>query len=95
MQFDHKDGGFKSRKMVMSYIIIGLIFAGFILTGLKPALAVTFSEYCMALLAAAGIYAGGNTAIKWMSSKVSKKGKQEESDEEDEDDLPPAPKPKK
>lgn len=88
MAIDHKDGGYKSRKMVMAYSVIALIFIGFLLTGYKTGLSTTFSEYCMALLGAAGIYAGSNSAIKWMASR----GKPiKEESEIDEDGLPPAP----
>lgn len=67
---DHnKDGGYKSRKMVMSYIAMGLMLIAYLITVKWPSLGALYSEFCMAILAASGIYVGGNTAVKWMAAK--------------------------
>lgn len=68
--FDHKDGGIRSRKMVMAYVTVLLITGGFLATGVWPALHVAYGEFVMGVLAAASIYAGGNTAVKWMSARA-------------------------
>lgn len=62
---EHK--GYKSRKLILAYVTLALIFVGFILTGRYPALAVTYAEYCMGILAAASIYAGANAAVKFLT----------------------------
>lgn len=66
---DYKDNGFKSRKMIMTYVVLLLGTVGFIITGYWPALAVTFPEYCMFLIGASGVYIGGNAAIKWVAAR--------------------------
>lgn len=67
---DYSDNGFKSRKMIMAYISIGLITLGFLAIGKWPALAVAYGEFIMGLLAATTIFTGANTAIKWMAHKA-------------------------
>ncbi len=69
--FDHKDGGFKSRKMIIAYVAMIFVAGGYWLTAIHPALATVYAEYCMGVLGAAAIYAGSNSAVKWMSSRVS------------------------
>ena len=56
--------------MVMSYVTVLLITAGFAATGIWPALHVAYGEFIMGILAAASIYAGGNTAVKWMPTRA-------------------------
>ena len=70
--FDHSDGGYRSRKMVMSYVVMGLMTLGFAGTALWPALQAAYAEYCMSLMGASGIYIGGNTFVKWMSARKAK-----------------------
>lgn len=62
-------GGYRSRKMVMAYVVMALGSVGFVMTAVWPALGVTFAEYCMFLLGAASIYASSNAAVKWMTAK--------------------------
>jgi hypothetical protein len=69
--FDHRDGGYKSRKMVMTYVVMGLGTFGYLVTGHWPALVTVFPEYCAFLIGTSAVFTGANTAIKWMSSKLS------------------------
>lgn len=62
---DPKDNGYKSRKMVMSYVAMALGTLGYLATGIWPGLAVTYAEFCMFLIGATSVYVGGNTAVKW------------------------------
>jgi hypothetical protein len=78
---DAKDGGFKSRKMIISYVSILMIFLGFVLTAKYQALTVSFGEYCMGILAAASIYAGSNAATKWIFAKSQSSKKKDSEDE--------------
>ena len=68
----NNDGGYKSRKMVMAYVTMAIMTIVYLLSARYPALNVSFSEFCMAILGAASIYIGGNTAVKWITSKNSK-----------------------
>lgn len=70
---DYKDGGFKSRKMIMTYAVLILGTAGFVCTGIWPALAVTFPEFCAFLIGASGVYVTGNAATKWVAAKAAAK----------------------
>lgn len=65
-----KDGGFKSRKMIMVYVTIVLITAGFLAIGRWNALNVSYSTFCSSLLAAAAVYTVGNGAVKLIGSKA-------------------------
>jgi hypothetical protein len=71
---DYSDNGYKSRKMVMSYIVILLISLGFLGTGVWPALAASFGTFIMGILAAASIFTGANTAVQWMAHQANLKG---------------------
>lgn len=71
-----RDGGYRSRKMVMAYVVMALGSAGYAATGYWPALGVTFAEYCMFLLGAASIYASSNAAVKWMTARQQLQQKQ-------------------
>lgn len=64
-----KDNGFKSRKMLMTYAVLILGTAGFVCTGVWPAMAVTFPEFCTFLIGASGVYITGNAATKWLAAK--------------------------
>lgn len=72
---DQNDGGYKSRKMIMMYVVMVLGTIGFLAVARWPALAVLFPEYCMFLLGASSLYVSGNAAVKWMSLKASSKAK--------------------
>jgi hypothetical protein len=69
---DFKGSGFKSRKMLMTYAVLVLGTAGFVVTGVWPALATTFPEFCTFLIGASGVYIGGNTITKWVASQAAK-----------------------
>lgn len=73
---DHKDGGFKSRKMIMAYVVLVMILAGFALAGHWSSLTVIYGEYCTALLAGATIYTGSNALVKWMAAKAGPQNQQ-------------------
>lgn len=75
MQPDLNDNGYKSRKMVMSYVVLGLILVGFLVVGQWSALTTIYSEYVMGVLAASSIYAGTNTLTKWVNLKNAPKAK--------------------
>lgn len=75
---DYKDGGYKSRKMVMAYVVMGLMTLGWAATVKWTALNVSFGEFCMGLLGAATIYVGSNSISKWVIAKNSKNTKKEE-----------------
>lgn len=64
-----KDGGFKSRKMIMAYVVMILGFGAWLFTARYPALAASLSELYMFLLGAASLFISGNVAVKWMGSK--------------------------
>lgn len=64
------DRGFKSRKMIMSYITMLMMAIGFAATAKWPALIVVYGEYCMALIGAASIYCGTNTLVKWAANRA-------------------------
>lgn len=68
MNKDKLDGGYKSRKMVLTYITLLLGALGFLATGRWPALATTYPEYCMFLIGAATVYVSGNTFTKWVNA---------------------------
>lgn len=63
-----KDGGFKSRKMLMAYVVMFLGSAAWFATAFWPGLAVNFNQYCMFLLGAAGLFVTGNVAVKWVGT---------------------------
>lgn len=44
---------------------MGLLSAGYVATGICPALAVVFPEYVMGVLGAASIFSGSNVLEKW------------------------------
>lgn len=87
---DYTDNGYKSRKMVMSYIVIVLITLGYIVTGVWPPLAVSFGTFIMGLLGAASIFTGANTAIQWMAHQANLKGMDNEPDVQEPVATPPA-----
>lgn len=68
-ELDPNDNGYRSRKMVMAYVVIALISGGYMALARWPSLYVAYAEFCMALLAAASIYSGGNAAVKWMAAR--------------------------
>jgi hypothetical protein len=70
---DFKDNGFKSRKMLMTYAVLILGTGGFVCTGVWPALAVTFPEFCAFLIGASGVYITGNAATKWLAARSARK----------------------
>lgn len=70
MSIDLKDGGYKSRKMVMAYVVMVLMMAGFFSTARWPTLAVAFAELCFGLLGAASIFAGSTTLSKWAAARA-------------------------
>lgn len=61
--------GYGSRKLHMAYVVMGLLCLGFAAAGIWPSLAVVYAEYCMAVLGAASIYAGANSAVKWIAGR--------------------------
>jgi hypothetical protein len=63
------DGGYKSRKMIMAYVIMVLGIGAFGLTARFPALAASLSELYMFLLGAASLFISGNVAVKWVGSR--------------------------
>lgn len=65
-----RDGGYKSRKMVMAYVVIFLMTLGFLAVGKWPALEAAYPELCIGLLGAASIYSGGNAAVKWIGARA-------------------------
>lgn len=68
---DHvKDGGMRSRKMIMAYIVMAAGLGAWVMTAFYPALAVTLAELYMFLLGAAGMFMGANAAVKWMGAKT-------------------------
>ncbi|WNM70134.1 hypothetical protein [Myxococcus phage Mx1] len=73
MEAESKDRGYKSRKMVMAYVVMLLGTLGFAATGLWPALTVAYAEYCIFLLGASSIYVTGNAAIKVMTTRQKQK----------------------
>jgi hypothetical protein len=58
---------FKSRKMVMSYVTIILITAAFLASGWRPNLTPALPEFYMAVIAATGVYVGGNITGKYVA----------------------------
>lgn len=73
MALDPNDGGVKSRKMWMAYVVMFLGTLGYYANARWPALTAAYAEYCMFLLVASGIYAGANAGVKWMAGKAAKK----------------------
>lgn len=72
---DHiKDGGYKSRKMVMAYVVMLIGSVAWAFTARYPALAASLSELYMFLLGAASLFISGNVAVKWMGSKTTPLG---------------------
>lgn len=69
------DGGYRSRKMVMAYVCLGLTTVAFFATARWPALIPAYMEYNLAVLAAASIYTGGNTLTKWIQARNAPKKK--------------------
>lgn len=68
---DHvKDGGVRSRKMIMAYVVMAAGSLAWIATARWPALAATLAELYMFLLGAAGMFMGANAAVKWMGAKT-------------------------
>lgn len=65
---DPNDGGTASRKLRMSYVVMLLGSAGWLLTGYKPNLATSYFDYCIFLLSSATIYIGGNVGTKWLAA---------------------------
>lgn len=55
--------GWRSTKLHLALVSMGLIVVGFMATGAKESL---YGEFCMALIAAAGIYSGASTAEKFV-----------------------------
>lgn len=93
---DYSDSGYKSRKMVMAYVVIFLMSLGFLAAGKWTSLSVVYGEFIMGLLAATSIFTGANAAIKWMAHKAHIKDKDKEiatelevSDEPPVEPLPP------
>lgn len=80
-----KDGGYKSRKMVMSYVAMAILTAGFLAAGKWGGLQPVFGEFIAGILGCASIYIGGNTAVRWISSSKKTKTK-EETDGQPKDD---------
>lgn len=58
--------GWKSSKLHLALITMALISAAYSLTGFAESL---FGEFCMALLAAAGVYSGSATVEKFAKPK--------------------------
>lgn len=79
--------GFKSRKLVTTYLVLLLITLGYLAAGIWPSLATLYSTFCMSALGAAGLYHGANGGVKWLTSKS---GKPEP--EADDPDAPEKPK---
>lgn len=68
---DHvKDGGYRSRKMVMAYVLMVLGVAAWCATGHWPALAVTLGELYMFLIGAASLFVTGNVVVKAMAGRT-------------------------
>lgn len=63
------DGGYKSRKMIMAYVVMLLGTIGYIATGKWSALSMMYPQYCMFLLGSASIYISGNTIVKWLANR--------------------------
>ncbi len=65
----HTYRGWHSTKLHLALITMGLISIGYGLTGFSPTL---FGEYCMALIAAAGVYSGSSVAEKLTGKRPAK-----------------------
>jgi hypothetical protein len=70
---DYKDRGYKSRKMVMAYVVMALGTLGYLAAGHWHGLAVVYPEYCMFLIGASGVYVGGNAAAKLIAARNPRK----------------------
>jgi hypothetical protein len=67
---DASDNGFKSRKMIMAYVTMGLITLGWLLGGRFPGLQKNFVEFCDALLWTGGMYVGGSSIKQLLVSRL-------------------------
>lgn len=52
------------RKFRIALVTMALVFIGFVMCGFKPALANVYSEYCLFLVASAGVFSGSNILEK-------------------------------
>lgn len=64
-----KDGGYKSRKLIICCVAMLLILAGAILAEHSAAIGPIYSIYCSSILTAAALYIGGNSVVKWVLTK--------------------------
>jgi hypothetical protein len=58
----HKDGGYKSRKLVMAYVSQGLITLGAYMAGKMPVFAPVYATFVGGILGAAALYMTHNVA---------------------------------
>lgn len=63
-----KDGGYRSRKMVMAYIAMLLICLAFAAVGKWESLRPVYPELIMGILGATTIFTGGNVVTKFANN---------------------------
>lgn len=63
----HAYRGWKSTKLHLALIVMGLMTAVYALAGFPPA---AFGEFCFGLVSAAGVYSGAHAAEKFAKPPV-------------------------
>jgi hypothetical protein len=86
--------GFKSRKLLLVYLVLFLLSLGYLAAGKWDSLAVVYPVFCMSVLSAAGLYHGSNLGVKWLTTRNPLSSSAPQDDSEDEA-SPADPKAKK
>ncbi len=69
MALDPTDGGYSSRKMIMSYAAMGLISGGSLVCAHWPAFGANYPTLVGGILGALTVYCGVNVANSFVASK--------------------------
>lgn len=65
-----KDGGYKSRKFVITVLAFVFILVGAIIASLWPAFVAQYPTFVGGILGAAAVYLGGNVTNDYLNTKV-------------------------
>lgn len=85
MSIDFKDGGYKSRKLHLAYVCLGVITLGAAMAARWEAFSALYSTFVGGVIATLSIYSGVNVANKWTNGKIAKAKDNSEAENEDED----------
>lgn len=81
-----KDGGFKSRKLLMTIFTMVLVLVGWILSAIYVSLTAQYPTYCTTLVSLLLIFVGGSVSNQFGTSSVLKNIARREDGE-----IPPGP----